>query len=69
MTEAYRVHTYAAARRPRPRLRRNPAPVDVQRVPEGLWRDALALAGGDVRRLVVKSATEVLVVNRPRQPR
>jgi hypothetical protein len=68
VTHHFRLHGYAAARRVR-RRPPPPAPVDVVTVNRAVMTAALALAGGDARRLQVRSATEVLVTNRPRQGR
>ena len=68
MTDAYRLHTRAAARMT-PRPRRQAHPVTVTRVDRAAWRAALVLAGGDHRRLRVRSATEIIVLNRPARAR
>jgi len=58
----FEVHAYAAARRPE-RQRRRSGPVTVMRVNPALWEAALRAAEGDARRLMIVSATTVIVTN------
>ena len=46
--------------------RRKNGPVQAVRPDPGLWREALAIAHGDVRRLRVEPDGSVTVVNSPR---
>jgi hypothetical protein len=64
MTEAYRLHGYAAARG-RSSRRPKPAPVTTVRVSPVVMTEALRLAEGDAARLSILSATTVLVRNNP----
>jgi hypothetical protein len=50
-----------------PRTKRRRFPVEVVKADPGCWRDALAIAHGDVRRLRVEPDGTVVVVNRPRK--
>ncbi len=58
------VHKHAAARR-QYWPRRAPAPVTTRRVRQAAWTTAVALAGGDTRRLRVVNDSTVLVLNSP----
>ena len=60
MTEAYRVHGYAAART-RTGRRVKPSPVVTLTVDRRVWREALRVAEGDVSRITIVSATRVVV--------
>jgi hypothetical protein len=63
MSEAFRLHSYAAAWRQASGPPKN-GPVTRTSVSPAAWTTALFLAQGDRRRLRVQSATEVLVINR-----
>jgi hypothetical protein len=64
MTHDFRLHRSAALRwQPR---RPRQGPVITVQVDRDVWATALDLADGDVRRLHVVDAENVLVLNRPR---
>lgn len=46
---------------PPPRTEVEPAPVEHIKVDPVVWQQALELAGGDVKRIQVRSASEVVV--------
>ncbi len=62
MSEGFRLHTMAVAARWRVEKSRN-GPVVTIRVDPLVWAVALEVADGDVQRIKVISATEVLVKN------
>lgn len=62
--DAFRVTQLAAARKPRRQARRNGEVTSIKPDPR-VWKQALRLADGDVRRLKVVSPTEVVVLNIP----
>jgi hypothetical protein len=62
------IHRLAAARRARSRPRHS-HPLIVQVADPLLMATALAMAGGDARRLIILSPTQVIVQNRPRGQR
>lgn len=64
MTATYRTHRDAAMRN-RDKRRRS-GPVTTTKVHPLALATALRLAGGDASRLVIVSATEIIVTNHPR---
>jgi hypothetical protein len=65
MSGSYRLHRDAALRTGRRRAP-TPGPVTTITVDRDLWAVALRAAGGDARRIEIKSATSVIIWNRPR---
>ena len=61
--DEFKVHTLAAGRRRRRARTGRGDRVDVMRVHPDVWRTALAIADGDLRRLDVISPTDVRVTN------
>jgi len=66
MTEAFRVHSFAAAARQHRSSARS-GPVLVTRVHPRVWATAIELANGDTSRIRVISPTTVVVRNNNRR--
>jgi hypothetical protein len=66
MSDAFEVHSYAAARNATLSNARRSGPVSVTRVSAELLAAALVAADGDYRRIQILSATEVLITNQGR---
>ena len=62
MSEAYRVHGYAAGRLPTKPAQRS-GQVTTIKVDRALWAAALRAADGNPRRLKIISSTEVIITN------
>jgi hypothetical protein len=65
VTEAFRLTTYAAAKRQRPERRPRRARPSVTRIPRAVLAEAERLAGGDLSRLRFLPDGSVIVANRP----
>lgn len=68
MTEGFRLHGLAAAKKRHREPSRN-GPVTVIQIDPLVWACAMELADGDAQRIRVLSATAVIVTNQPRHTR